>query len=233
MGQTETSTTSTTDGSLSRRRILKGAAAVGVGAVAWSAPNIKTFGFAPAYAQVCTKTATFFEVGRRNTACTCDPAAGTLDSKVARYKEMQDSCGTAGVLAFPGSIAAGAWTGQNQPDGAEYTYVVVADGDLTGVGDNGNDGCPPGYLLNGNQGEADAHLHVAANTLGLYCQAVVTVGGSCGNPGVPYYSAVLPPDNEGWVAMPPAQCQAGGNLFLEIRMQCSKDPWCLDPETAN
>ena len=28
--------------------MLKGAAAVGVGAVAWSAPNIKTFGFAPA-----------------------------------------------------------------------------------------------------------------------------------------------------------------------------------------
>ena len=40
---------------VNRRRLLKGAAAAGVGAVAWSSPNIRTLGATPAYA---THTAT-------------------------------------------------------------------------------------------------------------------------------------------------------------------------------
>lgn len=37
---------------LNRRRLLKGVVAVGVGAAAWTAPNVRTLGFAPAYTQV-------------------------------------------------------------------------------------------------------------------------------------------------------------------------------------
>ena len=39
---------------LSRRRLLQATVAGGVGAAAWSAPNIKTLGFKPAYAQICS-----------------------------------------------------------------------------------------------------------------------------------------------------------------------------------
>lgn len=39
---------------LSRRRMLQAAVAGGVGAAAWTAPQIKTLGFKPAYADVCS-----------------------------------------------------------------------------------------------------------------------------------------------------------------------------------
>lgn len=43
-----------TDQPMARRQFFRGAVATGVGVAAWSAPNIKTLGFAPAYAQVCS-----------------------------------------------------------------------------------------------------------------------------------------------------------------------------------
>ena len=39
---------------LDRRRMLKAAAAAGVGVAAWSGPRITTFGFTPAYGQTCS-----------------------------------------------------------------------------------------------------------------------------------------------------------------------------------
>ena len=39
---------------ISRRRMLQAAAAGGVGVAAWTAPNVKTLGFKPAYAQICS-----------------------------------------------------------------------------------------------------------------------------------------------------------------------------------
>ena len=39
---------------INRRNLLKGAAAAGVGVVAWSSPSITSIGGTPAYAAVCT-----------------------------------------------------------------------------------------------------------------------------------------------------------------------------------
>ena len=61
-----------------RRKLLKGTVAAGVGAAAWSAPNIKTLGFAPAYAQTCSvpPTVASFNGGSINNGTTCGgPAA--------------------------------------------------------------------------------------------------------------------------------------------------------------
>lgn len=44
-------------GAINRRRLLKGAAAAGVGAAVWTAPNIKTLGATPAYASHTATTA--------------------------------------------------------------------------------------------------------------------------------------------------------------------------------
>lgn len=46
---------------ISRRNALKAAVGVGVGAVAWSGPQITAFGATPAYAEACT-FAVFFEL---------------------------------------------------------------------------------------------------------------------------------------------------------------------------
>lgn len=81
---------------LNRRRLLQGAAAAGVGAAAWSAPNITTLGFTPAYAQVCTQPLLEFEVSNRNTACNC----GSNPNKRVSYKEFGTAC--AGT-AYPGT----------------------------------------------------------------------------------------------------------------------------------
>jgi hypothetical protein len=43
-----------TSGALTRRNAIKAAAAVGVGAAAWTGPNIGVFGAAPAYAGTCS-----------------------------------------------------------------------------------------------------------------------------------------------------------------------------------
>lgn len=186
---------------LARRRLLQGAAAAGVGAAAWSAPNIKTLGFTPAYAQVCTVPIQFFEVGNRNTACNCDPDAGTPGDKVANYKEIQNSCRPFNM--FPAS-------------------AILRNGSCAGtaVGDSGD--CPPGY------DSGDVGLCVGANGSGLFCVARVQVTeGQCGNVRDERFSAIFPPAG-GFEFMPGVECQGGGNLFLQIDMVCSTDPFCLE-----
>ena len=57
--------------SMDRRSILKGAAAVGVGVAAWSAPSITSMGGTPVYAGACTGGKTTTKIGGRNTNCAC------------------------------------------------------------------------------------------------------------------------------------------------------------------
>lgn len=77
-----------TDG-VNRRALLKGAVATGAGVAAWSAPNIKTLGFAPAYAQVCSPVSVY------------DGVKGNIDAGQDRYKDPTPLiCGN----AFPGGV---------------------------------------------------------------------------------------------------------------------------------
>lgn len=55
--------------SLDRRRLLKGAAAAGVGVAAWSVPSITSLGGTPVYADVCTVGFTTYHLNVRNTDC--------------------------------------------------------------------------------------------------------------------------------------------------------------------
>ena len=57
--------------SIDRRSMLKGAAAVGVGVAAWSAPSITSMGGTPVYAGACTGGKTTTKIGGRNTNCSC------------------------------------------------------------------------------------------------------------------------------------------------------------------
>lgn len=63
---------------LSRRNALRAAVGVGVGAVAWSGPQITSFGATPAYAVGCTFAVEFFLERDRNTdqSNECQPGFG-------------------------------------------------------------------------------------------------------------------------------------------------------------
>jgi hypothetical protein len=54
---------------LTRRNLIKSAAAAGVGVAAWSAPSIRTLGTTPAFAAVCTTPIQYFTSGERNVDC--------------------------------------------------------------------------------------------------------------------------------------------------------------------
>ena len=105
---------------INRRRLLKGAAAAGVGVAAWSAPNVQSFGFAPAYGASHTGILEVFEEGEfkinaiGESTCASETSGGqgakwgqaskaeTASSSVpginGNWKaEMDDS-----ALAFPG-----------------------------------------------------------------------------------------------------------------------------------
>ncbi len=63
-------------GAVNRRRLLKGAAAVGVGAAAWSSPNIRTLGATPAYATHTATTVIITQLSdcdSLNANCSSDP----------------------------------------------------------------------------------------------------------------------------------------------------------------
>ena len=70
MGTGETTASSSV---LDRRRVLKAAAAAGVGAVAWSTPGITTLGVTPAYGQNCSVVSpvTEYVTDTSNTAGGC------------------------------------------------------------------------------------------------------------------------------------------------------------------
>lgn len=57
------------EAAINRRRLLKGAAAAGVGAAAFAAPNITTLGFAPAYAQGSVIVGTLEQSSKLNANC--------------------------------------------------------------------------------------------------------------------------------------------------------------------
>src|SRR5687767_10858920 len=59
---------------LNRRRLLKGAAAAGIGVAVWTTPSIKSIGGTPAYAAVCTSGSQNYALGSRNTSCNCGQA---------------------------------------------------------------------------------------------------------------------------------------------------------------
>jgi hypothetical protein len=68
---------------LNRRRLLKGAAAAGVGVAAWSVPSITSLGGTPVYAAACTGGKTETVLGTRNTD---NGGCGTGNTKTVRYK---------------------------------------------------------------------------------------------------------------------------------------------------
>lgn len=72
-----------------RRALLKGAVAAGVGAAAWTAPDIKTLGFTPAYAQTCSPGQVEFFVGP--CASTNVGNCSSMGTQYARIQPFQPS----------------------------------------------------------------------------------------------------------------------------------------------
>ena len=191
---------------ISRRRMLKGAAAVGAGAVAWSAPNITTLGFTPAYAQVCTVPTNSYVVSARNTSCDCCSNPDTS----AKYKEFSGNCG--GVL-FPGTAILTETSCAGDPIGNNGTTPGNSDA-----------GCVP--VCGGDPG-----VCVTPNDLTLACRVVIELisNGSCSNnfvlPTITTAAAV----GQSWHPLPELRRDLVQNcsFFIRINVECSTDIFCL------
>jgi len=188
-------------GTLNRRRLLQGAAAVGVGAAVWTVPSITSLGGTPAYASVCTSGAISYEVGYTNTSCNCNPdVAGP--SKVAGYKPLNGRCGVG--PSFPGTavLKIGSCAGADVPNSGE---------------------CPTGY-----GGAAGVCVKPDAAHQNLFCRTEVHVtDGNCGPDLNVYFGAIAPPGAQAFLALPGVPCQGQGNIFLSVFVKCSIEEECL------
>jgi len=196
---------------LDRRRLLQGAVAAGVGVAAWSAPNITTLGFTPAYAAVCTVTPEVYDIGRnRNTSCNCNVVTPPADNplgigvgdKVVGYKPP-----TAAVCdkAFPGTAYIAANATCTVPNGQASL-------------------CPSGA-------GGGAGICIYPDDDDLFCRAQVLVkdGNDCGSGTV--YATVLGPVGSDFLPLPQVPCASDApwpsDIFLRIQVICSTNPECL------
>ena len=220
---------------IDRRTMLKAAAAAGAGAAAWSAPNITTLGFAPAYAQVCTVAPTAYFLGSRNTSCNCEEldASGTPVHKgeeSAQYKLIKGTCdGFNG--GFPGTaiLTEGSCSGE-------------AIDDSGGTTTNSSAGCP-GQEPSGRQWDAKgAPLEVGnagvcvtptpgSTVSGQYCRVKIELveNGACSDNviGTVTTDSFVGPT---WHKLPPILRSEWGNcaFFLRYFVECAPDVTCFD-----
>jgi hypothetical protein len=183
------------DRGIDRRKLLKGAAAVGVGVTAWSVPDITSLGSTPVYAQVCTAPVTYYEASNRNTSCSCGtPNQGIKHAKYSKFKTACAGTTYPGVVELRSGSCTGALIGESgecaPPEGAAGVCV----------------GNPPG---------------------GQTCRIVVRA--EQGNCGAVLISQVVGENftTPTWTKMPVLDCAGQANIFVRVRIACSRDPFCL------
>jgi hypothetical protein len=188
---------------IDRRRLLKTAAAAGVGVAVWSTPSITSIGGTPAYAQVCTDPVLRYRAGATNTSCSCEGNSNS-NIKYIDYKPLGSACATDPNPVSPISV------------------VVNAD-------QNGS--CAPGSNPQGaNSTNGTASVTIGSNPNSLYCVLEVQVTqGNCGGTVLATVTTGVVPPTGGTTAMPLVACGSGfqGNLFVNARLKCSTDPGCL------
>lgn len=206
-GQTNEGAVST---GVDRRQLLKGAAAVGVGAAAWAVPNITSMGGTPAYADSCTAGSTLFPICQTNTSCSCESTeafkAGGVDyaigTKVLDYKPCKNTAcvgptfdGSATInVDQSGTCAAG-----SNPEGAS-----TVDG--------------------------TANVTVKPKNTSLFCRGVVRIyaGGQCSGANTQFNGEIK--QGNSTLFLPLIPCSAagtGGNIFLSVFVECSSEKECL------
>lgn len=185
---------------MNRRNLLKGAAAVGVGAAVWTVPSITSLGGTPAYADTCTSGFTNYALGSRNTACNC---GNPPNDKFISYKELGTPC---------------AGDGNALPAG--FTAYLAQSAGGSPITDSGT--CPV-RPPNANTG-AGVQANVPS---GLFCKTVVRIyqGGQCGNVFDEFVGPIL--SGPGFYPLPDAPCQGGGNVFISVILRCSREEECL------
>lgn len=200
MGEDGGMTDEVLDSRVDRRKLLKGAAAVGVGVAAWSVPDITSLGSTPVYAQVCTSPVNFFEASNRNTSCSCGNPPTT---KHAKYSEFGTAC-----------------AGQTYPGVVELRKTSCT-GAL--IGPSGE--CAPP--------EGTAGVCVGSPPNGQSCRIVVRAEqGNCGAVLIQQVvSGIF--STSTWVAMPVLDCKGNANIFVRVRIACSRDPFCLPGNILN
>ncbi len=189
-------------GTLNRRRLLKGAAAAGVGVAVWTSPSITSLGGTPAYAAMCTAGFTSYELGTTNTSCNCNPNAGTPGPKVANYKPLDSTrCGTGPT--FPGTFS-------------------LRKGSCGGAAVTNSGACPPGY-----GGTDNAGICVQPTNSSLFCRTEVRVytGGACSTGFTQYFGAIG--TGTAFLPLPGIPCQSEGNIFYSVFVRCSVERECL------
>ncbi len=206
-------TRNTTDRSLSRRRMLKGAAAVGVGAVAWSAPNIKTFGFAPAYAYVCTTPWVTFLLGDRNTDC------GNCGDDTIRYKSDKNATS---IATSPGDPLP---KDSSFGTGGQYTLNFDTPGECPPLETD----TPPSTGTTPSTDFAAISINTLPQNFGQ-CRVLVEVfeqGSTSPCSSTVSVSAMADGD---FFYMPTVRCSDGtcgtGSLFTRLSIECNADPTC-------
>lgn len=181
-----------------RRRLLKGAAAAGVGVAAWGVPSISSLGGTPVYAAVCTNPVTVFGVNVRNTDCGGCP--GTI-----RYKDFStNQCVINNPFPFATALKndSGCNTNPN-PSGScpPNAHVSVA-------------GTPAGQTC---KVRVTVQQNNCAGTAILVAFSAAFSGASC---------VQLPSQTSGGVALDCSNTPTGAN-FTKIDIVCSIQASCL------
>jgi hypothetical protein len=210
-------TASTETGGINRRRLLQGAVAAGVGAVAWTSPSISSMGGTPAYAAVCTGGYQNFVIDYRNTSCNC----GKNPNKYVSYKPpgTTQQCTVDNVLPREVTFHV------RQNNG---TYVA-----LTTSG-----ACPPDAA-----GDPGAYARIRSNNSSIdfeFCRLRIdAMDGNCENlvvrPNGTVYGPIVPKNADIYTAMPKVGCGSGAdgsNVFLRVSLECANDDACFPPTPA-
>lgn len=191
-------------GSIDRRRLLKTAAAAGVGVAVWSTPSITSIGGTPVYAAACTGTTARYDVGYSQTSCNCDNNGVSS----IKYTPITSQCGG---TAVPLGYAA-----------------TITDGSGTPLGASGS--CAPGTVQNGNNNAGTAHATLTVPS-GQFCKLeVFATVGNCGTviANTTVSTGIVTGPATSSVALPPVSCSGGGNVFFQAVLVCSNDIGCID-----
>jgi hypothetical protein len=133
-GSNEVNVSDTAEGSaVNRRRLLKGAAAVGVGAVAWSSPNIRTLGATPAYATHTPTTAIItllsdcdsLQANCSGGTCGGTPEWGPASNPGKVYIENINGSGVTATVEVAGCVVTSGGEAKVNPQPAGFFCEVV------------------------------------------------------------------------------------------------------------
>ncbi len=203
-----------------RRKLLKGAAAVGVGVAAWSTPSITSLGGTPVYAAQCTGPITNYFLGQRNTSCDCNGFSISGDTSSPVYKFVQYKwpfTGDCGQTVYDSNPSAPG----TQPAGPRVPTF--------NFGNNGE--CPPDTW----KGNSPPPNGIAAVTIpGGSDWCVITVKvllNNCGSSVLATATTGLVGGTAKTVAMPRVLCASTGptpsSIFLQMFLTCAEDDACL------